>query len=91
MQGQPTGSASTREPTPEATSPQLVVEQAIMALLLSGEHAGIWMCAEVEREIDGSLAVQDALVALHAGGLVNLHGELVIPSRAARRMDELAF
>ena len=35
------------------------------------------------------LDVQDALAGLHGSGLVHLQGELVIPTRAARRMDEL--
>jgi hypothetical protein len=46
--------------------------------------------AELELEVNATpLDVQDALAALHGSGLVHLHGELVIASRAARRMDEL--
>jgi hypothetical protein len=67
-----------------------VAEGAIMALLLSGGHAGIWTRAEIELEVSASpLDVQDALVALQASGLVHLHDELVIPTRAAQRMDDL--
>jgi hypothetical protein len=65
-------------------------EAAIMALLLSGGHAGIWTRAEIELEVSASpLDVQDALVALQASGLVHLHDELVTPTRAAQRMDGL--
>jgi hypothetical protein len=67
-----------------------VTEAAIMGLLLSGGHAGIWTRAEIELEVSASpLKVQDALVALQASGLVHLHDELVTPTRAAQRMDDL--
>jgi hypothetical protein len=67
-----------------------VTEAAIMSLLLSGGHASIWTRAEIELEVSASpLNVQDALMALQASGLVHLHDELVIPTRAAQRMDDL--
>ena len=67
-----------------------VTEAAIMALLLSGGHAGIWTRAEIELEVSASpLNVQDALFALQASGLVHLHDDLVMPTRAAQRMDDL--
>jgi hypothetical protein len=67
-----------------------VTEAAIMGLLLSGGHAGIWTRAEIELEVSASpLNVQDALAALQASGLVHLHAELVTPTRAAQRMDDL--
>ncbi len=66
------------------------VEAAIMALLLSDEHQGPWTRAEVEREISGdAITACDALVALCASGLIHMEEQLVIASRAARRMDEL--
>lgn len=67
-----------------------VTEASIMGLLLSGGHAGIWTRAEIELEVSASpLNVQDALAALQASGLVHLHDELVTPTRAAQRMDDL--
>lgn len=67
-----------------------VTEAAIMGLLLSGGHAGIWTRAKIELEVTASpLKVQDALAALQASGLVRLHAELVTPTRAAQRMDDL--
>lgn len=35
-------------------------------------------------------AVADAIRELHGAGLLNITGELVTPSRAARKMDELS-
>jgi hypothetical protein len=67
-----------------------VTEASLMSLLLSGGHAGIWTRAEIELEVSASpINVQDALMALQASGLVHLHDELVIPTRAAQRMDDL--
>lgn len=67
-----------------------VTEAAIVCLLLSGGHRGVWTRAEIEAEVSASpLDVQDALVALQASGLVHLHEELVMPTRAAQRMDDL--
>ena len=73
---------------PLATLP--ASQQRKKPLLLSGGHAGIWTRSEIELESSASpLDVQDALDALQASGLINLHDELVTPTRAAQRMDEL--
>lgn len=67
-----------------------VTEAAIMGLLLSGGHAGIWTRAEIELEVSANpIKVQDALATLQASGLIHLHDELVTPTRAAQRMDDL--
>jgi hypothetical protein len=90
MHGERTASALADERIAASIENQPAAEAAIMALLLTGAHAGIWTRAEIEREMSSSpLDVQDALVALHAGGLIHLHEELVTPTRAAQRMDEL--
>ena len=90
MHGDRTGSSLTDEQTQDPTTVQRMAEQAIMMLLLSGGHAGIWTRAEIELEVGSSpLDVQDALAALHGSGLVHLEGEFVSPTRAAQRMDEL--
>jgi hypothetical protein len=64
-----------------------------MMLLLESEHSR-WSRAELEREVAGAkgnpLDVTDAVNRLYASGLVHLPGELVTPTRAARRTDELA-
>jgi hypothetical protein len=69
---------------------QPVIEAAIMTLLLSGGHEGPWTRAELELEVSASpLDVQDVLAALRGSGLLHMEGDLVIASRAARRIDEL--
>jgi hypothetical protein len=94
MRAQPIDSEPSSEAaTDDATAPHIaqpVTEAAIMTLLLSGGHEGPWTRAELELEVSASpLNVGDVLAALRGSGLVNLQGELVIASRAARRMDEL--
>lgn len=74
----------------DLTGGQPQAEQAIMMLLLSDEHQGPWTRSEIELELSATpLDVSDALADLHGSGLLHLQGELVIASRAARRMDEL--
>jgi len=69
---------------------QCQVEAAIIGMLLNDEHQLPWTRVEVEWEMGVSaITTYDALVALRAAGLVHMYGELVIVSRAARRMDEL--
>jgi hypothetical protein len=62
-----------------------------MRILLSSEHAP-WSRAELEREVAGVNGTRSTSptqsIALRRG-LVHLSGELVTPTRAARRMDEL--
>jgi hypothetical protein len=69
-----------------------LTESAVMMVLLSDEHSP-WSRAELEREVAGvrgnPLDVTDAIDRLYASKLVHLSGELVTPTRAARRMDEL--
>ena len=90
MLGERTASALADECTTDSGPDQPATEAAVMALLLTSSHPGIWTRAEIEREMSSSpLAVKDALSALHAGGLIHLHEELVTPTRAAQRMDEL--
>lgn len=68
------------------------VESAIMTVLLSGGHEGPWTESELAREMGASaLDVKDALAELQGAGLVHLHAELVLTSRAAQRMDRLSL
>ena len=64
----------------------------LMMLHVESEHSP-WSRAELERELAGvkgnPLDVTDAVDRLYASGLVHLSGELVTPTCAARRMDEL--
>jgi hypothetical protein len=85
-----TDSSLADEHTADPVTHKPATEAAIMGLLLSGGHAGIWTRSEIELESSASpLDVQDALAALQASGLIHLHDELVTPTRAAQRMDEL--
>jgi hypothetical protein len=67
-------------------------QRTVMMVLLSGEHDP-WSHAELQREIAGTkydqVAVADAIRELHGAGLLNITGELVTPTRPARKMDEL--
>jgi hypothetical protein len=72
--------------------PAIQTQSVVMMVLLSGEH-GPWTQVELQREIAGTrgdpVAVADAIRDLHGAGLLNITGELVTPSRAAQKMDEL--
>jgi hypothetical protein len=69
------------------------VERIVMFALLSGDRQP-YSRAELQRELSGSkekaIDVEDAIENLHAAGLVNVAGELVTPSRAARHFDMLS-
>jgi hypothetical protein len=72
--------------------PAIETQRTVMMVLLSGEHEA-WSGAELEREIAGTrgdpTAVADAIRELHGAGLLRITGELVTPTRAAQKMDEL--
>jgi hypothetical protein len=69
------------------------VERIVMLALLSGDRHP-YSRAELEREVSGSkdkaVDVEDAIENLHAAGLLNVAGDLVTPSRAARHFDMLS-
>jgi hypothetical protein len=68
------------------------VERIVMFALLSGDRHP-YSRAELERELSGSkekaIDVEDAIENLYAAGLLNVAGDLVTPSRAARHFDAL--
>ncbi len=66
-------------------------EAAIIALLLSDRHHGLWSREELIRELSASrLEATDALAGLAGAGLIHELGtDFVVASRAAQRMDEL--
>jgi hypothetical protein len=72
--------------------PIAIAEQAVMMALLDN-RADPWTRPELQRLIAGRACdandVHDAIGHLHGAGLVNVTGELVTPTRAARRMEEL--
>jgi hypothetical protein len=72
--------------------PMIETERTVMMVLLSGDHEP-YTRADLQREVAGAkgdpLAVIDAFNSLYSAGLVHFTGELVTPTRAARKMDEL--
>lgn len=66
-------------------------EAAIIALLLSTDHHGLWSREELIRELSASrLEATDALAGLVASGLIHELGpDFVAATRAAQRMDDL--
>jgi hypothetical protein len=68
------------------------IERIILTLLLASDYTPLSR-AELGREVSGSeqqpVEISGALESLYAAGLINVAGELVLPSLAARRMDEL--
>jgi hypothetical protein len=72
--------------------PFVETERTVMMVLLAGEHDP-WTRADLQREIAGTrydpVGVIDAINSLYGAGLVHFTGDLVTPTRAARKMDEL--
>jgi hypothetical protein len=67
------------------------VEKITLLQVLRDDHTGWFSRAELEVALSGvePLAISDALVHLHAEGVVHLDGERVWASRRARHMDTL--
>jgi hypothetical protein len=65
------------------------VERVVLALLLDPHCPGPWSVAELGRELGCELAAADAVVGLHATGLVHRVHELVFVTRAAARFHQL--
>jgi predicted transcriptional regulator len=65
------------------------VQFLVLALLLDAECRGPWSVEELVREVGCELAAADAVVRLHAAGLVHRCQELVFPTRAASRFCQL--
>jgi hypothetical protein len=64
-------------------------EFVVLALLLEPDSPGPWTDAELAREVGCELGAADAVVRLHAAGLVHRSGELVFASRSASRFGQL--
>jgi len=48
-----------------------------------------WAAREVGQAVGSDLAAEDAIVGLHAAGLVHRFGEFVFPTRTAARFNQL--
>ncbi len=66
------------------------MEQVALALLLDAESSGLWSVRELGQALGSEIAADDALVGLHAAGLVHRCHEFVFPTRAAVRCRQLA-
>jgi len=68
------------------------IERILLTLLLASDYTPLSR-AGLQREVSGSereqIDISGAIDSLYGAGLINVSGELVIPSLAARRMDEL--
>ena len=91
MQGQNIESsilANAREAAEESREP--VAQAAILGLLLSKDHHGVWSADELVRELSAPrLDVTDAIANLKATGLVHELDGFVLASRAAQSFDKL--
>jgi hypothetical protein len=67
--------------------------QRIVLMVLLSSDPGPWSRADLDREIKGSrgepIDVDEAIDALYGAGLIHVSDNLVLPTRAARVMDEL--
>lgn len=80
-------------PAVESDPLELVHQYERVALMVLLEDAHPWTRTELEREIARTRArpeeVTGAIENLYYAGLVHISGELVIPSRPARKLDEM--
>jgi hypothetical protein len=69
--------------------------QRIVMMVLLCSDPGPWSRADLHREIQGSrgepIDLDEAIDALYGAGLIQVCNDLVIPTRAARVMDELGL
>jgi hypothetical protein len=66
-----------------------LVEREVLALLLASELPGAWSVLELGLELGSDRDVIDAVMRLHAAGLVHLCHEFVWPTRPAARLHRL--
>ena len=65
------------------------VQFVVLTLLLDPASPGPWTVTELAREVGCEVKAAEAVVRLHAAGLVHRSGELVFASRPAARFGEL--
>jgi hypothetical protein len=65
-------------------------EREVLTLLLESDLSGPWSVWELGLEIGSEVAAVDAVMRLHAAGLVHLCHEFVWATRAAARSRRLA-
>ncbi len=81
---------------PDQTNPRGIAaeldrtERAVLCLLMDPDAPDLWSVAEVARAIGDEVAAIDALVSLHAAGLVHRCHEFVFITRSTLRLTQLA-
>jgi hypothetical protein len=65
------------------------LEREVLALLLESGLSGPWSVWELGLQFGSEVAAADAVMRLHAAGLVHLCHEFVWPTRAAARSHQL--
>jgi len=65
-------------------------EREVLALLLESMVSGPWSVWELGLQIGSDARAADAVMRLHAAGLVHLCHEFVWPTRTAARSHQLA-
>ncbi len=67
------------------------VQRAIVAQILREDHDKRWSRAALETELshDAPITIDDALHRLESEGVIEIAGEIVQASRAARHLDAL--
>jgi hypothetical protein len=65
-------------------------EREVLALLLEPTPPGPWSIWELGLQIGSDVRAADAVMRLHAAGLVHLCHEFVWPTRTAARSHQLA-
>jgi predicted transcriptional regulator len=78
-----------RSGTPLAARRSDETQFLVLALLLDLECPGPWSVPELAREIGCDASTAEAVVRLHATGLVHRCGVFVFATRAARRFCAL--
>lgn len=86
MHAQGTGSA----PSGPDRGVEAVEHEVLMTLLVEFSEQQVWAREELEREFaERALDFPTALQGLRRAGIVNVCGDLVFVSRAARRTEEI--
>ncbi|MGO8906685.1 MAG: hypothetical protein ACLQMH_13845 [Solirubrobacteraceae bacterium] len=79
------------QPNPPGVTAELDrVEHAVLCLLMDPDAPELWSVAEVARAIGSEVDAVDALVSLHAAGLVHRCHEFVFATRPTIRLARLA-
>jgi hypothetical protein len=65
-------------------------DREVLALLLESDLSGPWSVWELGLQLGSELAAADAVMRVHAAGLVHVCHEFVWPTRTAARLHRLA-